>query len=86
MRNLGDNSPVVIDAEDMDVVALSAYAANLISGDLAIKRKKGIFDCSQLCDPAMAEVIVRLHVITGCDTVSSFYGVGKKNRVEKCCR
>ena len=27
----------------------------------------------------MAEIIVRLHVMTGCDSVSSFFGVGKKN-------
>ena len=78
MRTLGDNSPVVIDAEDMDVVALSAYVASKMCGTLAIKRKKGIFDCAQLCDPAMAAVIVRLHVMTGCDSVSSFFGVGKK--------
>ena len=70
--------PIVIDSEDTDVVALSAYVSTKINGVLGIKRKKGIFDCKQLCEPSMAKIIVRLHVMTGCDSVSSFYGIGKK--------
>ena len=78
LRQLGCTIPVVIDSEDTDVVALSAYAGLKDIGDLAIRRKKGIFDCKKLCNPEMAEIVVRLHVMTGCDSVSSFFGIGKK--------
>ena len=43
-----------------------------------MKRKKNLFDCSQLCDEEMASIAVRLHVMTGCDSISSFFGKGKK--------
>ena len=33
----------------------------------------------KLCDDEMAKIIVRLHVMTGCDSVSSFFGIGKKS-------
>ena len=78
LQMAGIELPVVIDSEDTDVVALSAHVAAMYDGVLGIKRKKGIFDCKQLCNPDMAKVIVRLHVMTGCDSVSSFYGIGKK--------
>ena len=78
LRKDGNTEPVVIDSEDMDVVVLSAYASSKVDGDLMIKRKKGIFDSRRLCDEEMKKVIIRFHVMTGCDTVSSFYGIGKK--------
>jgi hypothetical protein len=79
IRKSGDESPVVIDSEDADVVVLSAYVSHRIDGCLAIKRKKGIFDCKQLCNREMSEVIVRFYVGTGCDSISSFFGIGKKS-------
>ena len=69
---------VVIDAEDTDVVALSAKVAHEIEGNLAIRRKKEVFDCKTLCDERLATVIVQLHAHTGGDFTSGFYGHGKK--------
>ena len=68
----------VIDSEDADVVVLAAHVGHKFSGVLGIKRKKRIFDCKLLCTSKMAEVAIRLHVMTGCDSVSSFFGIGKK--------
>jgi len=45
---------------------------------VAIKRKDNIFDCHRLVTATMAECIVRLHCMTGCDSYCSFYGKGKK--------
>ena len=76
---LGDTSAVLIDAEDADVVVLAAYASSIIDGQLTVKRKKEIIDCKILCPREMAKIVVPLHVATGCDAVSSFFGIGKKN-------
>jgi hypothetical protein len=78
LRQLESQSQIVIDSEDMDVVVLSAHVAHIVDGQLAIKRKKGVFDCRQLCSEKMAKIIVRFYIMTGCDSVSSFYGIGKK--------
>ena len=37
-----------------------------------------MFDCSQFCDEEMASIAVRLHIMTRCDSISSFFGKGKK--------
>ena len=62
----------MIHSEDANVVVLCAYASLIIPGPLAIKRKKG-------CSAEMKNVIVPLHIVTDCDTISSFFGVGKKS-------
>ena len=78
IRVLGDTSAVLIDAEDADVVVLAAHASSVIDGQLTVKRKKVIIDCKTLCSKEMAKIVVPLHVATGCDAVSSFFGIGKK--------
>ena len=78
IRKADSEIPVVIDSEDSDVVALSASVSQRISGDLFIKRKKGNFICSKLCNEEMKNIIVRAYVMSGNDSVESFYGVGKK--------
>ena len=35
-------------------------------------------DCENLCSSEMADVIIQLHVLTGCDSNSAFFGHGKK--------
>ena len=86
IRDDDQTTPVLIDSEDADVVVLCAYATFRISGKLALKRKTRIIDCKQLCSEEMSKVVIPLHVVTGCDVTSSFFGVGKKTvwlRVEK---
>ena len=76
-RNITDT--VVIDAEDTDVVILAARVSQEVEGVLGIKRKKSIFDCRMLCSLDMSRIIVQLHVHTGCDAISGFFGHGKKS-------
>ena len=73
------NDAVVIDAEDTDVIVLAAYVAHQINGDLGIKKKGDIFDCKSLCSKEVAEIFVPLHIHTGADAVSGFYGHKKKS-------
>ena len=68
---------VVVDAEDTDVIVASAYATTVLPGDLGLKRKKSIFDCKQLTSVDMANIIIPLHIMTGCDSISSFFGIGR---------
>ena len=48
IRKSGDATPVVIEAEDTDVLITAAFVTTKICGVLGIKMKKGIFDCYQL--------------------------------------
>ena len=53
---------------------------------LKIYRKpkvKKFVDCKSLCSPQMAEVIIQLHVMTGRDSNSAFFGHGKQNIFNK---
>ena len=68
---------VIIDAEDTDVIVLSARVAHEIEGDLGIKWKKTFFDYKMLCSPDMAKVIVQWYVHTGAGAVSALFGHGK---------
>jgi len=79
MPKSGVLDPVVIDAEDTDVIVLSAFVAQNTEGILAIKHKKGIISCRDLCQTDVAEIIVLLHIFSGCGTTSRFYGHGRKS-------
>ena len=79
LRKSGVKDTVIIDAEDTDVVALSAKVAHEVEGDLGIKRKKEVFSCKHLCDQSMASIIIPLHCQTGSDFTSGFFGHSKKS-------
>ena len=79
IRRGGIHDTVVIDAEDTDVIVLSARVSHEINGDLGIKWKKNIFECEKLCSPELAKVILQLYYHTGADAVSAFFGRGKKS-------
>jgi len=83
IRKAGKMETVVIDAEDTDVVILSAYVAHQLEGTLAIKRKDKIISCRDLCSDDVAEILIPLHIHSGSDTTSGFYGHGKKTVYEK---
>ena len=72
------NVDVVIDAEDTDVVVSCSYVSSILPGTIGIKRKKGIFNAKCLTTQEMAKSIIRFHVMTGCDSISSFFGQGKQ--------
>jgi hypothetical protein len=84
--SLNDTKPVVIDSEDADVYVQAAYVAHKLPGELKIYRKseENVFvDCKSLCSNQMAEIIIPLHVMTGCDSNSAFFGHGKKTIFNK---
>ena len=82
IRKSGVTDAIVIDAEDTDVIVLAAHVSHKIEGILGIKRKNDIFDCKLLCSESDAEIIVPLHIHTGADAISGFFGHGKKSVVK----
>ena len=50
------------------------YAASNINGELSIRRK---LQCKGPLLKKISKVILPLHVMTGCDVTSSFFGVDK---------
>ena len=46
---------------------------------MGIKQRGSIYDCQKLWSPEVASVIVPFHIYTEADTVSAFYGHGKKS-------
>ena len=54
-----------------------------VDGMLLIKRKHAHVDSKMMLTNEMAEVIIQLHVLTGCDHNCGFYGRGKKSILER---
>lgn len=74
---------VVLDSEDTDVYVQAAYVSQQFRGDLLIKRKHALINCKALLSHEVAQIIIPLHVITGSDHTSGFYGHGKKQVLQK---
>ena len=74
LRKTGYDETIIIDAEDTEVIALSWFVANKGNGLLGIKSKKSTYNCQKLCSPELATIIAQLHILTGCDATSSFFG------------
>ena len=82
----GNTAPVVLDTEDTDCYVQAAYVVQMTPGILCLKHTHKLTDSRCLCSKAMSEFIIQLHVLTGCDHNSGFYGASKKliaNRLEK---
>lgn len=77
LRSDGYKAAVIIDTEDTDNYVQAAYVAHRTPGILCLKRKLKLIDPKQLCSKEMSEAIIPLHVLTGCDHNSGFYGVSK---------
>ena len=43
---------------------------------LGLKKKKAVFNCKELCSAEMVKLFIPLHVNTGVDAVSDFFGQG----------
>ena len=70
---------IVIDAEDTDVVAIAAAVAHNLDVPLFLYRDGKLFDCNAMCSVEVCDIIIQLHVFTGCDSVSGFFGHGKSS-------
>ncbi|KAI4816806.1 hypothetical protein KUCAC02_009112 [Chaenocephalus aceratus] len=79
LRESGYSGPVVIDATDTDVYVAAALISQQLPGMLCIKRKQETVRCCDMATDMMADCIVQLHCMTGCDANSGFYGKGKKS-------
>ena len=87
LRSQGYTEAVVLDTEDTDNYVQAAYVAHQIPGQLGIKRKHQIIDARNLCTVEVSKFIIPLHVLTGCDHNSGFYGASKKviaGRIQSC--
>ena len=83
IRATGYVNPIIIDTEDTDNYVQAAYVSNKIPGCLLIKRKNTYIDAQSLCKQEMVDSIIPVHIITGSDHTSGFYGIGKKAVVDK---
>lgn len=86
LRESGYSGPVVIDAADTDAYVTAALISRQLPGILCIKRKQDIFLCRELVTDEMANCIVQLHCMTGCDANSGFYGKGKKSVYDRVAK
>ena len=59
--------PLVIDAEDTDLIVLAAFTSYGIASPLLLYKKVKIYDCRKLCSPGMSSILLQLHVYTGAD-------------------
>ena len=82
IRQTGNHNTIIIDAEDKDVIDLSSLVSHIESGVLGIRRKKSSFYYNKLCSPELASIIIQLHVLTGSNSTSGFFGRGKNAVVE----
>ncbi len=79
LRESGYSGPVVMDVADTDAYVAAAFISQQLPGMLCIKRKKETILCRGLVTEEMADCIVQLHCITGCDANSGFFGKGKSS-------
>lgn len=82
LRTGNFNGAVVLDSEDTDVYVQAAYLSQQLPGDLLIKRKHVFINCRDMLPEEVSQIIIPLHVITGSDHTSGFYGHGKKKVME----
>ena len=82
IRQTGNHNTIIIDAEDTDVIVLSFLVSHIESAVIGIQRKKSSFYCNKLCSPELASIIVQLHVLTGSDSTSGFFGRGRNDVVK----
>ena len=73
------------DSEDMDVYVQAAYVFQQLHGDLLIKHNNALINCCDMLLEEVADVMIPIHIITGCGHTSAFYGHGKIIVLEKVC-
>ena len=75
----GCTLPVVIDAEDSDVLGLSSYATTQIPIHIYIYRHGRLCNCAKLFSDKISKIILQLHFFTRADCTSSFFDHGKSS-------
>lgn len=77
LRSEGYKAAVILDTEDSDNYVQAAYVAHMMPGVLCLKRKHQLIDGKRLCSEDMSQSIIPIHVISGCDHNSGFFGASK---------
>ena len=77
LRSKGYKAAVVVDTEDTDNYVQAAYVAHRTLGILCIKHKHQLIDAKCLCSEEMSQSVISVHVISGCDHNSGFFGASK---------
>lgn len=80
-----DVDSIIIDAEDTDVVVISAFASTILRKNLIWYKRKQKYKCKDLCQRKVADVLIGFHALTGADAVSGFYRKSKKTLFKKLC-
>ncbi len=70
LREPGYSGPVVTDAADTDAYVAAAVISQKLTGMPCLRRKQRTILCCGLVTEEMADCIVQLHCITGCDANS----------------
>lgn len=83
LRMQNYSQTVVIDSGDTDVYVQAAYISYMIPGELMIKRQHALINSRNMLVQEVAKIIIPLHLITGSDHTSAFYGYGKKRMLQK---
>ena len=83
LRTANYTNTVVLDSEDTNVYVQAAYMSHQTRGKLLIKPKQALINCHAMLPDDVSNVFVPLHVITGNDHTSGFYGHGKKPLLQK---
>ena len=69
-------------SEDTDVCIQAAYVSHQLRGDLLIKRKGDLINCRDMLAEKVTNAIIPLHVVTGVDHTSGFFGHEKKRLLQ----
>ena len=89
LRSQGIKDDVIFDTKDTDNYVAAAYQAHLYPERMGIKCGNKFIDCRLLVEPDMVHCVIPLHVMSGCDQVSGFFGKGKStmfNKIKKSTR
>ena len=81
LRESGYTGPVVIDATD--TCCCSVLSRSRCPECSVFRKNKKTVSCRDLVTDDMADCIVQLRCMTGCDANSGFYGKGKKTQYDR---
>ena len=71
----------MVDAEDANVIVISAYVSTILQKKLIWYRQKEQIKCSYLYLNEVVNVLIGFYALTGADAVSGFYRQSKENSV-----
>ena len=74
---------VLLSLMPLTVYVAAAYISRQVPGMLCIQKNTKTVSCRDLVTDDMADCIVQLRCMTGCDANSGFYGKDKKSQYDR---